>query len=98
MPRKQKQNQWGYPQLDTNKHISIYNEYAYLNKIILKNNLQMLPVSAGHRDKRVGVSAGSILIQFDSEGVLSVRKPRFFLVKRALGGIIDFSSTEQTPW
>ena len=32
--------------------------------------------SGGHRDKRVGVSAGSIFIQFDSEGVLSVRKPR----------------------
>ena len=27
-------------------------------------------------DKRVGVSAGSIFIQFDSEGVLSVRKTR----------------------
>ena len=26
--------------------------------------------------KRVGVSAGTIFIQFDSEGVLSVRKPR----------------------
>ena len=35
-----------------------------------------VPVSGGHRDKRFGVSAGSILIQFDSEGVLSVRKPR----------------------
>ena len=31
-----------------------------------------VPVSGGHRDKRVG----SIFIQFDSEGVLSVRKPR----------------------
>ena len=31
----------------------------------------------GQRDKRVGVSAaGSIFIQFDSEGVLSVLKPR----------------------
>ena len=37
---------------------------------------ERVPVSGGHRDKRVGVSAGSILIQFDSEGVLSVRKPR----------------------
>ena len=27
-------------------------------------------------DKRFGVSAGSIFIQFDTEGVLSVRKPR----------------------
>ena len=28
------------------------------------------------RDKRVGESAGSIFIQFDSDGVLNVRKPR----------------------
>ena len=35
-----------------------------------------VPVSGGHRDKRVGESAGSIFIQFDWEGVLSVRKPR----------------------
>ena len=34
------------------------------------------PISGGQRDKRVSVSAGSIFIQFDSEGVLSVRKPR----------------------
>ena len=34
---------------------------------------ERVPVSGGHRDKRVGVSAGSIFIQFDSEGV---RKPR----------------------
>ena len=33
-----------------------------------------VPVSGGHRDKRVGESACSIFIQFDSEGVLSVRK------------------------
>ena len=32
-------------------------------------------VSGGHRDKRVGESAGSVFIHFDSEGVLSVRKP-----------------------
>ena len=37
---------------------------------------EWVPVSGGHRDKRVAVSAGSIFIQFDSEGVLSVRKPR----------------------
>ena len=37
---------------------------------------EWVPVSGGHRDKRVGESAGSILIQFDSKGVLSVRKPR----------------------
>ena len=35
-----------------------------------------VPVSGGHRDKRVDESAGSIFIQFDSEGVLGVRKPR----------------------
>ena len=29
-----------------------------------------------HRDKRVGESARSIFIQFDSNGVLSVQKPR----------------------
>ena len=33
-------------------------------------------VSGGHRDKRLGEIAGSIFIQFDSEGVLSVRNPR----------------------
>ena len=37
---------------------------------------EWVPISGGQRDKRVGVSAGSIFIQFDSEGVLSVRKPR----------------------
>ena len=30
----------------------------------------------GHRDARVGESAHLIFIQFDSEGVLSVLKPR----------------------
>ena len=35
-----------------------------------------VPVSGGHRDKRVGETPGSIFIQFDSEGVLSVRKAR----------------------
>ena len=35
-----------------------------------------VPVSGGHRDKRIGESAGSIFIQFDNEGVLSFRKPR----------------------
>ena len=35
-----------------------------------------VPLSRGHRDKRVGESAGSIFIQFDSEGVLSVQKLR----------------------
>ena len=35
---------------------------------------ERVPVSGGHRVKRVGESAGSIFIQFDSEGVLSVRK------------------------
>ena len=29
-----------------------------------------VPVSGGHLDKRVGENAGSIFIQFDSEGVL----------------------------
>ena len=33
-------------------------------------------VSGSQRDKRVGERTGSIFIQFDSEGVLSVRKPR----------------------
>ena len=37
---------------------------------------ERVPVSGGHRDKRVGKSACSIFIQHDSEGVLSVRKPR----------------------
>ena len=46
--------------------------------------------------KRVGESACRIFIQFDSEGVLSVRN-RVFLVKGALGGIIELISTEQTP-
>ena len=35
-----------------------------------------VPVSGGHRDKSIGGSAGSIFIPFDSEGVLSDRKPR----------------------
>ena len=33
-------------------------------------------VSGGHRDKRVGESARSMFIQFDSKGVVSVRNPR----------------------
>ena len=33
-------------------------------------------VSGGYRDKSIDESAGSIFIQFDSEGVLSVRKLR----------------------
>ena len=37
---------------------------------------ERVSISGGQRDKRVGVSVGSIFIQFDSEGVLSVRKPR----------------------
>ena len=37
---------------------------------------EWVPVSGGHRDKGVGESADSIFIQFDSEGVLRVRKPR----------------------
>ena len=37
---------------------------------------ERVPVFGGHRDKRVGESVRSIFIQFDSEGVLSVRKPR----------------------
>ena len=37
---------------------------------------ERVPISGGQRDKRVGVSAGSIFIQFDSEGVPSVRKSR----------------------
>ena len=45
---------------------------------------------------KVDESARSIFIQFDSKGVLSVRKPRVSSIER-LGGIIDFSSIEQTP-
>ena len=56
-----------------------------------------VPVSGGHRDKRVGESAGAIFVQFDSEGVLGVRKPRVSS-KEGFRGIIDFSSTGQTPW
>ena len=37
---------------------------------------EWVPVSGGHRDKRVGESAPSIFIQFDSKGVLSDPKPR----------------------
>ena len=37
------------------------------------------------------------LVRFDSEEVLSVRKPRVSN-KEGFRGIIDFSSTEQTPW
>ena len=37
---------------------------------------ERVPISGGQRYKRVGVSAGSIFIQFHSEGMLSVRKPR----------------------
>ena len=35
-----------------------------------------VPVFGGHKDKPLGESVGSILIQFVSEGVLGVRKPR----------------------
>ena len=35
-----------------------------------------IPISRGHRVKRLGESVGSIIIQFDSVGVLDVRKPR----------------------
>ena len=54
---------------------------------------ECIPIYGGQGDKRVGESARSIFIQFDSEGVLSVRKPPV----SSKGGIIDFSSTEQTP-
>ena len=37
---------------------------------------ECVPVSGGHRNKIVGESAHSIFIQFDSKGVLRVRKPR----------------------
>ena len=56
----------------------------------------LIPVSGGHRYKRVDESARSIFIQFDSEGVLSVRKP-CVSSKEGFRGIIDFSSTKQTP-
>ena len=36
------------------------------------------PFSSGHRDRRFVESVGSIFIQFDSEGVLGVRKPHVF--------------------
>ena len=39
---------------------------------------ERVPISGGQGDKRVGVSGGSIFIQFDSEGVLSVRKPLIY--------------------
>ena len=58
---------------------------------------EWVPISGGQRNKRVGESAGSIFIQFDSGGVLAFEN-RVFLIKTALGGIIDFSSPEQTPW
>ena len=45
-----------------------------------------VPVSGGHRDKRVGESAGSIFIQFDSKGVLSVRKSRVSCKEGFRGG------------
>ena len=54
------------------------------------------PAYGGHRDKSFGESARSIFIQFDSEGVLSVRKPHVSS-KEGFRGIIDFISTEQTP-
>ena len=37
---------------------------------------EWVPIFGGHKDKRVGESARSIFIQFDSEGALSFRKPR----------------------
>ena len=51
---------------------------------------ESVPVSGGHRDKRVGDSAPSIFIQFDSEGV--------FLVKTALGGIIEARPLPHCLW
>ena len=43
-------------------------------------------VSGGHKDQRVSESAGSICIRFDSQGVLSVRKPRVSRKKGFRGG------------
>ena len=37
---------------------------------------ERVPVSGGHRDKKVGESACSIFIQFDNEWMLNVRKLR----------------------
>ena len=47
---------------------------------------ERVPVSGGHRDKRIGERAAG-----------SIFKNRVFLAKRALMWIIDFSSTELTP-
>ena len=41
-----------------------------------------VPVSRVHRDKQFGEIVGLILIQFDNEGVLGVRKPR--IIKESL--------------
>ena len=49
-------------------------------------------VSGGRMDKRVGESAGSISIPFDSKGVLRVREPGVSR-KEGFRGILDFSST-----
>ena len=39
---------------------------------------ERVPVSGGHRDRRVDESACSIFFQFDSVGVVSVGEPRVF--------------------
>ena len=41
---------------------------------------EWVPISGGHKDKRVGESAGSIFIQFNSEGMLSVATKNFEIV------------------
>ena len=47
---------------------------------------EWVPVTGVHRDKRVGESARPIFIQFDSEEVLSVRKPRVSSKEGFTGG------------
>ena len=49
---------------------------ACLKQLKVISRGESVPVSGGHRDKRVGESAHSTFIQFDSEEVLSVRKSR----------------------
>ena len=60
-------------------------------------NSLAVPVSGGHRDKRLGESAGSILSNLTAKGCWMFEN-RVFLTKKALGGIIEFSSSEQIPW
>ena len=56
-----------------------------------------VPAPWSHRDKRISEWSGPALFKFDRERVLGPAK-RVLRTKHALGGIIDFNSSEHLPW